>query len=124
MCFSWLVCAWKMQDRASLDRELFQWTQTSAMISAVTVFLNFFLVVYSLNVNDGVVFFISVCCVVIQSIVVCSPGAHYSYPSEVEYVVSQANFASPYGAMLPQRSYIGARPHVLQFATPGSNDRV
>jgi hypothetical protein len=82
--------------------ELYQWSQTSAMISAVTIALNFFLVLYSLNVNDSVVFFISICCVVIQSIVACSPAVHF--PSEFEY--PRANFAEPFSEMFPQRSYV------------------
>ncbi len=62
--------------RAAMHDEVYQWNQTNAMISAVTMMLSVFLVMYSINVNDGVVFFASICSVIIQSVVVCSPVAH------------------------------------------------
>ncbi len=56
--------------------EVYQWNQTNAMISIVSMMLSAFLVMYSINVNDGVVFFASICSVIVQSVVVCSPVAH------------------------------------------------
>ena len=103
--------------------EVFQWNQTNAMISAVTIMLSVFLVMYSINVNDGVVFFASICTVIIQSVVVCSPVAHPAGACEnMAMGTDRVSFMQPFPPPLtcvapPPLSCVPLKPRqVLRFA--------
>ena len=77
--------------------EVYQWNQTNAMISIVTMMLSAFLVIYSINVNDGIVFFASICSVIVQSVVVCSPVAHSGPDCELAGSgAERASFMQPF----------------------------
>ena len=96
-----MYCAPTPRDRNSYVNDLIQWSQTNAMISAVGIVLSLFLIFYSIHVNDGVVFLFSVCNVIIQSVVVCSPV--FNSPNDFECAPV---FSNP-------RSFV--RPYPIQF---------
>jgi hypothetical protein len=68
-----MYCAPTVRDRNAYVNNVIQWSQTNAMISAVGIVLSLFLIFYSIHTEDGVVFLFSVCNVIIQSVIVCSP---------------------------------------------------
>ena len=109
-----------MQQPRTFTDELYQWNQTSLIISAVTTTLNFILLLYSLNVNDGVVFFLSLCSVIIQSIIVCSPAIHYPVDFDNTQVSAMDHLYRPYSTL--PRGPLKPRPLMYHTSVPGSHN--
>ncbi len=110
-----MYCAPTPRDRNSYVNDLIQWNKTNAMISSVGIVVSLFLIFYSIHVDDGVVFLFSMCNVIIQSVIVCSPV--FTLPDDFVVAPPFHPYASPPCAPLKPRQVVHVELFPMKYSS-------